>query len=142
MKKLMIFFTAVFLSFEGTGSVFAESPFFAKTVFIAQITSTQQGYKIVYLDDRGQPETVYLPIQWFYKETGATSDGFVKAEIIYGRGPQFPYMQIYFKKGVFDHLLIFADADYSNPSWGVLPDNIDISSNFHPDSPPDFKFDN
>ena len=143
MKKLLVLLISLFFGSGMLASVSAQSvqsPFFAKTVFIQKITSTKEGYIVVYLDDRLNPHTSYIPIQWFYKSTGATSDGFAKAEILYGNGPQFPYMQIFWKDGKFHHLRIFAERNLNSPSWGILSDTADTSGLFHPNQEIDFKF--
>ena len=143
MKKLLVLLISLFFGSGMLASVSAQavqSPFFAKTVFIQKITSSKEGYIVVYLDDRMDPHTIYVPMEWFYKSTGATSDGYVKAELFYGTGAQYPYMQIFWKDGKFHHLRIFADQNLNDPSWGILSDTADLSGLFHPNQDINFQF--
>lgn len=127
MKKFIILLVLAFFAVTSVAAA-NESPYYAKSVFITKIVSHQKGYKITYLDNKHDPIVVYVPMDWFYKQgNGVTDDGFVKAEMIYGIGPQFPYMTIFWKNGKFHHLRIFANSDYNDPSWGVLEptDNVE-----------------
>lgn len=141
MKKLLALL--VFALFV-TGMVSAtDSPYYAKTVFIQKITSHEKGYRVAYYNAHGDLETIYVPIEWFYKNSNyLTDDGFVKAEIVRGVGPSYPYMQIFWKDGKFHHLRLFVRDSYADRSWGVVRENEEASlgAKFDPAKPVDLQF--
>lgn len=141
MKKILIVaLLAVFLG--STVELFAkESSFFAKTVFVSRITAHQKGYRVTYWKSDMTGQTVYIPIEWFSKNGEfKTDDGFTQAEFVYGIGPSYPFLQIFWKEGKFHHLRLFVNQDYNDPSWGVLQDNENISSFFDPAKALELKF--
>ena len=139
MKKLLALL--VFALMVTGMAAAAESPLYAKVVSIDKIYSDQKGYKITYYNIHGDLETIYVPLDWFYKLSPyLTEEGFVKAEIIRGFGDSYPYLQIFWKNGKFHHLRIFAVDNYSDRSWGVPDDRDNLAPHFDPTKAPDFKF--
>ena len=141
MKKLLglLVFT---LFLAGWGS--AEEPnVYAKVVTIHKIISHEKGYKVTYYTDHGDLKTIYIPIEWFY-QTGnyRTSDGFIKAEIVRGNSPLYPYMQIFWQNGKFHHLRLVVFKNYSHHSWGAVTDadEKDLATRFDPKKDPVFEF--
>ena len=119
MKKLLALL--VLALFVGGMVSAIESPMYAKSVPIQKITSHEKGYRVTYLTAHGDPKTIYIPLEWFYQIGDyRTSDGFVKAEIVRGGGPSYPYLQFFWKDGKFHHLRVFAVNNYNDRSWGVV----------------------
>jgi len=71
------------------------------------------GYVVQYWTSKSQMATAYVPFTWFNQ--GVNS----KADIIYGSGPGYPYLVIYWVDGKFDHLRLYVDENTSGLSWGV-----------------------
>jgi len=141
MKKL--FALLVFALFVSAVVSATESQYYAKTLFIEKVTSHEKGYRVVYYTAHGDPKVIYVPIEWFYKNSNyLTDDGFVKAEIVRGNGPSYPYMQIFWKDGKFHHIRLFVRDSYSDRSWGVVHDNevASIGAKFDPAKPLDLQF--
>ena len=55
---------------------------------------------------------VYIPSRWFVPGG--------KAELIRGSGPSYPYLVVFYKDGVFDHLRLYVQKDIKDSSWGLL----------------------
>jgi len=139
MKKLLVLLVLFVLG--SVGVVSAESSVYAKAVSIAKITSHEKGYKVTYYTDFGDLKTVYIPIEWFYKTSGfLTTDGFTKAELVRGKGPVYPYMEIFWKDGQFHHVRLYVVADYSDRSWGIVQDASAMAAKFDPNKPLDLQF--
>jgi hypothetical protein len=69
-----------------------------------------------------------------------TSDGFVKAEMVRGSGPSYPFLQIFWKDGKFHHMRLFVVDDYNDISWGTINPAENVASKFDPAKDPDFQF--
>ncbi len=139
MKKLLAILVFA-LVFAGLASAI-ESPMYAKAVPVQKITSHELGYKVTYFTAHGDLKTIYIPLDWFYKTADyRTSDGFVKAEIVRGRGPAYPYVQFFWKDGKFHHLRLFVVDDYNDRSWGVVNPAENMGAKFDPTKDPDLQF--
>jgi len=123
------------------GTVSADSPLYEKSLPIAKITASAQGYKVIYLNAAGDPHTIYVPLDWFYQGSGfSTDDGFTKAELDLGTDPSYPYIQFYWKNGAFHHLKIYARSDKSDSTWGSVRTGDSVADKFDPTKPLDLKF--
>lgn len=139
MKKLL---AVLIFATLGTGFVAAnESPYFAKVVPIQKVVSHEKGYKVSYYTASYGIHTIYVPIEWFYQIGDyKTDDGFIKAEVVKGKGPTFPNMQIFWKNGKFHHLRLFLIDNYNDRMWGVVNPAENLGSKFDPAKLPDFQF--
>jgi hypothetical protein len=141
MKRLFVLLAFVLFVAGGVSAI--ESPMYAKAVFIQKITSHEKGYRVTYYTAHGDLKTVYIPLDWFYPTSQyKTSDGFVKAELYRGRGPSYPYMEIFWKDGKFHHVRLFVVSDYNDRSWGILKPGEDaaLADKFDPAGSIDFQF--
>jgi hypothetical protein len=64
----------------------------------------------------------YLPMEWF------TAGG--KAQIVAARGTAYPYLSIFYKSGVFDHVRLFVQDNMYHESWAVFAQDANVDSNF------------
>jgi len=139
MKKLLAIL--VLALFSAGLAAAAESPMFAKVVSVHNVVSHQKGYKVTYYTGHGDPKVIYIPMEWFYQTSEyKNADGFVKAEIVRGKGPSYPLLQIFWKDGKFHHLRLFVVDNYSDPTWGVVGLKDDMAAKFDPTKVPDFQF--
>jgi hypothetical protein len=142
MKKILglLVFSLFMTGIVSAGNL---ADIYAKVVTISKIVSHQKGYKVTYYTDQGDLHTIYVPIEWFYQFGNyKTADGFIKAEIVKGNGPLYPYMQIFWENGKFHHLRLFVFERYSHRSWGVVKDSEEaqMALMFDPNKDPDFVF--
>jgi len=139
MKKLLALVVIAFV-FAGLAWA-AESPLYAKSLPIQKITSHEKGYKVTYFTAHGDLKTIYVPLEWFYQIGDfRTADGYVKAEIVRGTGPAYPYIQFFWKDGKFHHLRLFVVNDYQNRTWGVVNPAENLGSKFDPAKDLDLQF--
>ncbi len=131
MKKLLALLVfAIF--FTGLVSA-ADSPMYAKVVPIQKVTSHQKGYKVSYFTNQYEVKSIYVPIEWFYQIGDfRTSDGFIKAEIVRGNGPSYPFMQLFWKDGKFHHLRLFVVDNYGDRTWGIVNESENLGAKFDP----------
>jgi len=116
-------------------SVFAQSrpkdneSIYVRTTPVVKVFTHQLGYKVYYQTSRGGVDSFYVPAEWFNQAGG-------KASIIYGSGPQFPYLSIYWINGKFSHIKLFLVQDIQADTWGVLREPpADAEQHFKVDEP-------
>jgi hypothetical protein len=97
---------------------------YVKTVHIVKIWMHQLGYKIQFFNSHSRVADIYVPLAWFNK--GRES----KADLVYGRGAEYPYFSIYWVDNKFDHIMIYATDNYHDTSWGVYEPSTDVSKQF------------
>jgi len=139
MKKLL---ALLVLALFAAGAVSAaDSPMYAKVTPIHKVAQHQKGMIVTYYLNTGALKTIYLPIEWFYQTAGyKTPDGFLKVEVVKGKGPSYPYMQVFWKDGKFHHLRLFL-VDYpSDPTWGVVDPSKNLDAQFDPAKPLELVF--
>jgi hypothetical protein len=139
MKQFFAFVVFVAAVSFGLGAI--ESPYYAKSAQIAKIVSHEKGYKVTYLSNKFESRTIYVPMEWLYTTPEyRTDDGFVKAEIVRGTGEQYPYVQFFWKNGVFHHLRLYVVDNYNDSSWGTVLDPVALAAQFDPKKALDPKF--
>ena len=130
MKKLV--FAVVFAVMITAGlSVFAqripegqESEFYYVNVSLEKIWPYRAGYIVQYRKGLYNIGRAYLPSEWF---TNAASKG----EIInLPPGNAWPSMTVYYKDGEFSHVRLYVHRWHSHQTWGNVPQNVNIDSNF------------
>jgi len=130
MKKALVLLAAgIFLLaclpvFSQSQSANPQDPY-VKTVHIVKIWMHQLGYKIQFLNSHSRIAEIYVPLAWFNKGTES------KADLVYARGPEYPYFSVFWVDGKFDHIMIYALENFNDTSWGVLEPKADISSLFN-----------
>ena len=90
-----------------------ESDMYPVRVDVARVMAHAQGYRVVYRKGETSFAEAYVPSSWFVPGG--------KAVMIKGRGPQYPYMVVYYKSdGSFSHLKLYVLANMKDPSWGTI----------------------
>ena len=130
MKKLII--AAVFAVFFSVGlPIFAQnipddkkSEYYYINVSLEKIWPYRKGYVVQYRKGLYQTARAYLPAEWF---TNAASTGEI---ITLPRGNAWPSMSVYFKEGEFSHVRLYVHRWADHVTWGNIPQNVNIDSNF------------
>ncbi len=108
-RRIVVFVVLVALAL---GIAADTSALYPMRLDVTKIYSHTDGYRIVYRQGSLGFADAYVPISWF------TPGG--KAELILGHDRSYPYAMVYYKKGVFDHIKIFAPSNREDPVWGML----------------------
>jgi len=94
------------------------SEYYYVNVPLEKVYPHRLGYVISYRKGGAQLGQAYIPMKWFSKAGG-------KGELIrLATGTEWPYMTVYYKDGVFDHVRLFVRASLSHESWGNLPPGV------------------
>ena len=130
MKKLVFF--VVFTVLLAAGSpVFAQadkkkhdSEYYYKNVTLERIYPYDTGYAVQYRRGLNRLEKAYLPLEWFTSTAG-------KGEIItLPKGRAWPSLTVYYKNGEFSHVRMYVHHSASHQTWGTIPQNVDLDSQF------------
>jgi len=98
---------------DKSGSIRMEAELYPVRVDVTRVFIHTQGYKVVYRKGTASFAEAYIPTSWF------TSGG--KAMLVYGRGPQYPYMFAYYNSdGSFSHLKLYVLRNMRDATWGVI----------------------
>lgn len=89
---------------------------------IQKILAHSDGYRIIYKKGSVELRDVYVPMTWF------VAGG--KAELVKGRGSEYPYMVVYYVEGKFHHVKLFVPADVNDDRWGVFPQSSAAAEKF------------
>jgi len=82
-------------------------------VDVTRVYSHSDGYRVLYRKGQTGFADVYIPVEWFVPGG--------KAQLILGRGSQFPYLVVYYTSdGDFSHLKLYAMATMTDSSWATL----------------------
>jgi hypothetical protein len=105
-----------------------QSDFYVVSIPIEKIYPSRHGYVVVYRKGISQTARAYIPMAWFEEsEDGGTR----KAELVnIGAGAAWPNMSVYYKEGAFDHVRLYVRREKGHQSWGSLPQNTDLESEF------------
>jgi len=143
MKKLLALLVLALFTAGFSAAQSVESPMYAKSLPIQKITSHEKGYRVTYYTAHGDLKTLYIPLEWFYQVSDyKTADGFVKAEIVRGSGPAYPFIQFFWKDGKFHHLRLYVVKNYADRTWGVVKDgeSAALGAKFDPTKALDLQF--
>lgn len=98
---------------DSSGSIRMEADQYPVRVDVTRVYIHSQGYKVVYRKGEASFAEAFIPTGWF------TSGG--KAMLVYGRGPQFPYMFAYYNAdGSFSHLKLYVLRNMRDSTWGII----------------------
>ena len=130
MKRLVVAIAFVVLIAAGS-PVFAqripvgrESEYYYVNVSLEKIWPYRRGYVVQYRRGLYNTGRAYLPAEWF---TNAASQG----EIInLPPGNSWPSMSVYYRNGEFSHVRLYVHRWYSHQSWGSIPQDVNIDSEF------------
>lgn len=119
---LLVMGVALFLSAQ-------ESEYYVKTLYIEKVYPHELGYKIEYRRPNSMfLAEAYLPLKWFGHPESP-------AKLVYANDSSVPFVNIYWKNGVFDHLVLFVHENIQDLSWGTIGQAGDIADKFNIDEP-------
>ncbi len=96
-----------------SSSIRMEAELYPARVDVSRVYSHSQGYKIVYRKGQASFAELYVPSTWFVPGG--------KATLIRGRGPQYPYLVVFYKPdGSFSHLKLYVLGNLKDSSWGTI----------------------
>jgi hypothetical protein len=123
LRRAIILLTAVAVFLACGSALFADqSDYYYVNVRISKVYTHTLGYKVVYESLNGTPEQVYVPNEWFVPGG--------KAALIAGNDTSYPYMTVYYKGGIFDHVTIYVRPSISDPTWGTIPATAAVADSF------------
>ncbi len=132
-KAIAISILVLLLAFVGlTAFAAEESPIFVKTVPISKIYNHRMGYRVVYMTNNFDFKVFYVPKEWF-SVAGETGD-VPKAELVVGNEATYPYFSIFWNKGAFSHVRIYARKNPSDSTWGDASSLGNIDDRFEVES--------
>ncbi len=109
------------MTWQGTDK---ESEYYSVNLMIYRVSPHPDGYRVEYYKPSGELYAVYMPMKWF--EQGNQGNG----QVVWGNGPQYPYMTIFYKDGKIDHMRLYVMEDEYHTSWGTLDRTKDYSDKF------------
>jgi hypothetical protein len=133
MKKLV--FAAIFVVFLAVGlPVFTQShpnptddrdsEYYYVNITLEKIFPYRKGYVVQYKKNSFQYARIYLPGNWF---TDADSKGEI---ITLPAGQVWPSLTVYYRNGAFSHVRLYIHRWASHPSWGSIPQSVNIDDQF------------
>ena len=130
MKKLIIAAIGAVLLVAGL-PVFAQdkqkgndSEYYYKSISIEMIFPYRNGYVIQYRRGVNGIERAYLPMAWF---TGSAGKGEIVTLPV---GNAWPSFSVYYKDGEFSHVRLYVHRLSDHPTWGTIPQNVNIDARF------------
>jgi len=140
MKKF-VFFAVLTVILAAGSPVFAQenknskdSEYYYKNVTLEKIYPYRNGYVIQYRRGLNRIERGYIPMEWFTSSAG-------KGEIItLPKGQSWPSLTVYYKSGEFSHIRLYVHHMASHQTWGTIPQNINLDSQFEGIEEFNFKF--
>ncbi|MDR0501806.1 MAG: hypothetical protein LBH16_00645 [Treponema sp.] len=130
MKKIiitLIIFTVVWPAVFSP--VFAQSDsednkLYYVNVHLEKVYPSGKGYIVQYRKGINQIGTIGIPNEWF---SAAAS----KAELVnLPPGRNWPTLSIFYKNGEFSHCRLYVHVNRGHPTWGNIPQSMDVSSYF------------
>jgi len=98
---------------DKSGSIRMESEMYPVRVDVTRVFVHSQGYKVVYRKGAASFAEAFIPHGWFVPGG--------KALLVYGRGPQYPYMVVYYKAdGSFSHVKLYVLRNMRDTTWGTI----------------------
>lgn len=111
---------------DASSSSSSKSTVYTKNFVIVKIWSHRLGYRVDYWTPNLQLKSLYIPMSLFTGSNG-------KARLVYGTGPEYPYLSVVWIDGEIDHLTLFAVDAMGDLTWGVLKTTDDLESRFSTD---------
>ncbi|HUW39655.1 MAG TPA: hypothetical protein VMV90_01490 [Rectinemataceae bacterium] len=119
MKRTVI--VILLLAILAAGLVADTSEYYPVRLDVVKVYAHAEGYRVVYRKGYGDFADFYVPVGWFDSTIDANGKlQPAKAELVRGDDPSYPYAVVYYKNGVFDHVILFVKRDPFDPSWGML----------------------
>jgi len=135
MKRLIVVFTIALVLLVGGSPVFAQeqegtteaeaSGLRLFTVPLERVWAHSRGYVVEYRRSGNRMARAYLPIEWF--AWGEANRGEV---ISLPPGSSMPSMSVFFRDGELSFVRLYVHRSPSHPSWGSVPQHLNIDRNF------------
>jgi len=98
---------------DASSTIRMGSELYPARVDVSRVYAHSQGYKVVYRKGQSSFAELFVPSTWF------VSGG--KATLIRGKGPQYPYLVVYYRPdGSFSHLKLYVLGNMKDSSWGTI----------------------
>lgn len=98
---------------DSAGTIRSEAELYPVRVDVTRVFSHSQGFRVVYRKGQTAFAEAYLPMSWFVPGG--------KGVLIRGRGPQYPYMVVYYKPDKsFSHVKLFVSQYITDATWGTI----------------------
>lgn len=98
---------------DKSGTIRMPADLYPVRLDVTRVYSHSAGYRVLYRKGQAGFADVYIPVEWFVPGG--------KAQIILGRGAQYPYMVVYYTSaGAFSHLKLYAPSNLTDASWATL----------------------
>jgi hypothetical protein len=117
----LLLFSPVFAQ-DNSGST-QKKDVYTKTFVIKKIFVHRFGYLVKYSTSKMDIADLYISVDHFTGTSG-------KARLIYGQGPEYPYLAVTWVEGKIDHVSIYAIADMNDLSWGMLHGGDELQPKF------------
>lgn len=140
MKRISVLALFVVLLFGTSAAIFAQNnqqsassgsssrpEYFVKTIYLNKVYTDNLGYVVAYADSSNNFQEAYLPMSWFNTAGG-------KGVLVYGAERNYPYMDVYYENGKFDHVVLYVQSSFNDPSWAVLPQTANLEAKFKVDT--------
>ena len=139
MKKLIVVSLIVLVLLVGGSPVFAQeqegtteteagaeaSGLRLFTIPLERVWAHSRGYVVEYRRSGNRMARAYLPIEWF--AWGEANRGEV---ISLPLASSLPSMSVFFRDGELDFVRLYVHRSPSHPSWGSVPQHMNIDRNF------------
>ena len=133
MKKWAIILSIIILTTITYSISSIESDYYVKSVPIFRIYHHSKGFVVLYEKQNMDVHRIYLPYAWFQVPDKTSPEW--KAEVIYGNGFEYPYMNIYWNRSGFSHVRLFLHDNKSHSSWGSLRNQNQFDNSFDIEQP-------
>jgi hypothetical protein len=104
-------------SLDKSGMIRMPSELYPVRLDVTRVYSHADGYRILHRKGQAGFADVFVPVEWFVPGG--------KAQLILGRGPQYPYLVVYYtSEGDFSHLKLYAMANMTDSTWATLEGDV------------------
>ena len=101
-----------------------ESEYYYVNITLERVFPYRAGYIVQYRRGLRGLSRAYLPVEWF-THTAA------RGEILsLPRGNTWPSMTVFYRDGEFSHVRLYVHRWPAHPSWGNVPQTVNLDSNF------------
>jgi hypothetical protein len=137
VKKLVLT-TLVLSTLLFCGSLFAQTKasgdgraqLYPQLVQVTTIFPSKDGYAVIYQSKFGK-KTAFLPVSWFDRARTTEDNPDAGKAMLKLVGPgDYPCMVVYYQNKELDHVILYARKELWHPSWGSIPQGVDLSEEF------------
>jgi len=137
VKKWVIVLSLVILVAITYKTFSNESEYYAKTVPVFRVYHHNRGFVVLYQKQNTDIHRIFVPYSWFQVQRDSNTP--LRAELFYGHGIEYPYMQIFWDRNGFSHIRLFLMDTRTHRSWGNLHNPNNFNDRFDIEAP-DFQF--